>query len=266
MYEIVTSKEDIAQTTEKLLNTNLFNPIGVARKFFKKPDCIYKLSVCRSPTGRSTYGWAFITHGGTLMTFVSPKKRGQGIATRLVEAVCRGTVGDLFYAFNQQRPFFQSLPNWITERHGGIPTLGALKDKRRPTPTEIAQEVRKRVVAVTEDWNKEYLSGMCAISAMALTRSLHEWEHYEAQMVLGRFRATRDHLSGGNHCWTVVGTRIIDTTATQFGVRNRVVNCRVNDPRYNPTKIIPAIQSMPKGWPREQMPLKKLIDQLVFTP
>lgn len=266
MYRVFTSSPDIEYTSKQLLQTDLFNPIGVAIKFFQNPGCIHKLSIYQSRATGKIHGWAFITHGGSLMTFVSPKRRGRGIATELVIRVCRGTVGDLFYALAQQPAFFNRLPIWITERHSGDPDIQALKEKRRPTPTEIACEVRKRLVAVAEDWNKGSLSGMCAISAMALTRSLHEWEHYDAQMVLGRFCAIHDHLSGGNHCWTVVGNRIIDTTATQFGVRNRIVNCRMADRRYNPEKVISNIQSMPRSWPKNQLPLKKLIDQLVFVP
>lgn len=266
MYRINTSSEDIEYTSQQLLGTNLFSPIGVARRFFSRPDCIYRLAVCRSPHGRNYYGWAFITHGGTLMTYVTPSKRGQGIATRLVSNVCRGTVGNLYYAFHQQRAFFDSLPAWIAERYCNVPSLEALKDKRRPTPLEIAKEVRQRLVAIAKGQNRECLSGMCAIGAMALTRSLHEWKHYEAQMVLGKFRPVKDHLTGGNHCWTIIGSRIIDVTATQFGVRNKVVNCRSVDPRYSPSRVISQVQSMPRGWPREQLPLKKLIDKLMFTP
>lgn len=264
MYALVTSQEDITSLCRKLLCTHLFRVNGAARKFFHQPLCIYRLAVCHDESG-NYQGWAFLTHGGTLMAFVSPLMRRRGIGRKLVEMVCRNTVGYFFYAFFDQPDFFISLPNWIAERYAGIPTLDATKERQKLTPVEVARHVRNNMVNATQD---ECLVGMSAIGAMAVTMSLHKWGYLDAEMVLGCFKNSRNPFPCyPSHCWTIVGGRILDTTAVQFDIGKQVINCRMSDPRYEGHKTIEKVAQIPKRLRTYfDMPVKRKVQSFVYEP
>ena len=73
------------------------------------------------------------------------------------------------------------------------------------------------------------LCGDCAIGTLILYRVLLRLG-YEAMYVLGWFKHEGQYCS---HAWLYVGKRLVDVTATQFGLPAVFIG-RKNDPRYIP--------------------------------
>lgn len=252
-------RDRIANIGQDLVNGGIYKRNGSGRKFLQQATCIRKL--CVAYVEDQPIGWSFVTHGGTLMVFVKSMYRGCGIGTSLVSKATVDATCDLYYARDEVPKFFLSLPKHLQSRYSGSPTIQALKETYFPTPKEIAQKVRFNVEQVAEDLDSDphLLDGLCAIASMALMRSFHSWEYYDAETVLGFY-------TGKTHCWTPLCGRIYDVTATQFGTTVKVVDCLDTNSRYEKHKIITSSRNMPRSWPQSQKPLKPIVDRLVFKP
>lgn len=69
------------------------------------------------------------------------------------------------------------------------------------------------------NFDPENLQGACAIASYTLHRTLNNL-HIPNRFVMGWFR---DKWSNDeNHCWLEVGEHIVDITATQFGISDKV--------------------------------------------
>ena len=77
---------------------------------------------------------------------------------------------------------------------------------------EIARTVRlaaEQVRTIPTD-----LEGACASASYVLWKHLRK-QGYDADFIMGSYH-------GFNHCWVEIEDRILDITATQFGVRKKV--------------------------------------------
>lgn len=74
----------------------------------------------------------------------------------------------------------------------------------------IAQKVRIRICDLAEYMGDDSygLGGYCGIAAVEIWRELKK-KGIQSSVELG-------HISSGCHCWTLIGNKIIDVTATQF--------------------------------------------------
>lgn len=92
---------------------------------------------------------------------------------------------------------------------------------------QIAKQVRATMEILAENTNGEWnLGGYCGIAAVEMWRELKK-KNIRSVVELGHIRG------GGCHCWTTLGDKIIDVTATQFeDFDNPVVITSKNDEFY----------------------------------
>lgn len=99
-------------------------------------------------------------------------------------------------------------------------------------------------------WDQRTLHGACGVGSMYLKYALDAL-NVEATYVTGVFEVEGDiHLSNDgtatqkihrmNHCWVRVGGTIIDVTATQFGIPERVHVQAVDAPYFSGMHVCPA--------------------------
>lgn len=130
--------------------------------------------------------------------------------------------------------------------------------KARLSPRKIAQKVRKKcekyVKGLENSIYGETLSCLCAVASKALQNELVE-AGYNTKLVYG-------NAFGDTHCWVELDGKIYDITATQFGVEEKVYVTDVNDEDYEKEKEVKDLRFF-SGWPIEQKPLKRTINQLL---
>lgn len=101
------------------------------------------------------------------------------------------------------------------------------------------------------------LACFCACASVFLAQKLNE-HGIKAVAIRGSF----DSDEGDNHCWVDVDNNIIDITATQFGIRDKIfITTYNNSSFYVSMGHIKSIYCL-HGWPVEQKPNKKVIDKL----
>lgn len=100
----------------------------------------------------------------------------------------------------------------------------------------IAKEVRNNAVSVLTKPKygfREDLHGACGICSMALKESIEKIIPEAKPIVVhGLFRKINWH------CWVEINGSIIDVTATQFGVKEKVLITESQDERYNPNVLV----------------------------
>lgn len=94
-------------------------------------------------------------------------------------------------------------------------------------------------------YNSTDLACLCGISSWFITRLGNRFDH-DINCAMGFFK-------DNGHCWNVYGLEIIDITATQFGVKDKVHVTRYDDPRYK-RRIWCYTEDAFADWPEEQMP------------
>ena len=80
---------------------------------------------------------------------------------------------------------------------------------------------------VCDAYTKEHdlnttLSGLCCTASFALYKTFRHFG-YASYVVGGSYRHLTSYTAFVSHYWLVSGYNIIDITATQFGVRNKVL-------------------------------------------
>lgn len=135
-------------------------------------------------------------------------------------------------------------------------------------------EIAKKARRLTERFQKknpeigsEDLECYCAIGSKILYE-LAKKEGYRVSFVEGNFsnnKYTAWDRDIPNHCWVEYKKVILDITATQFGIQEKVyIVERENDKRYKVISTGRKAFSGMKEWPQEQNPLchKPTIDRL----
>lgn len=118
-----------------------------------------------------------------------------------------------------------------------------------PDVLELALAVRYAV----EDLQPIYgwppsLAGACIVASVALARLCGDYGiSVEVQ---------HGECFGLPHCWVTCGDRLVDVTATQFGLP-RVFCPNVDDPRYDEAVVIP--------WQTPQVPALEVLVELVVS-
>lgn len=126
----------------------------------------------------------------------------------------------------------------------------------------IAEKVREKAevyvkkMPKTDDIDDSNLAGLCAIASFALKKEL-EKNGYEAQLIRGGFQD-----AWGGHCWVECEGEIIDITATQFQIAEKVLIVPADDPRYE-DKVIVKTRNSFRNWPLVQKPLDTHVSKLL---
>ena len=124
----------------------------------------------------------------------------------------------------------------------------------------IAQRVRSRVLEHRHNLDVDIdLGGACAIASVALVRVLKR-EGIDATLVLGQYRNAL-----GNHCWVLVGSRIVDLTATQYHATVEVVRIvSQSEPDYEAHHYGSDAMKYVQAWSRGPHVHAATIDRIVF--
>ncbi len=104
------------------------------------------------------------------------------------------------------------------------------------TATLVRQQIEEHVKVYSTDINPNDLCGACGIASWLLTKVCRKLG-YNAKFVMGVFINNHDAFGfttpANTHCWVVVNDLIIiDVTATQFGITDKVFVTTVDDKRY----------------------------------
>lgn len=132
---------------------------------------------------------------------------------------------------------------------------------------KIAKSVRaKRTHFALTDKSRQYdfhgmqnLSCMCLFASTVLAETLRRKVDPEAMVAVGQFTVGHD---GRNHCWVVSLGKVIDITATQFGMHAVEIHDAVTNALWTEAeRITPG--SIPEDWPWTQSPTKVLLAKFV---
>jgi hypothetical protein len=96
----------------------------------------------------------------------------------------------------------------------------------RPTIKKIAGAVRLALEDISKDphvyryWDLDDFCGACSHSSLVLAGLLRKFG-YKSDFVVGWYKYRDDGC--GNHCWVETGKgKVVDVTATQFGIKSRI--------------------------------------------
>lgn len=128
--------------------------------------------------------------------------------------------------------------------------------------TKIAREVRLKCEEYARRLGNRYftksLESMCGIASYALKQAL-EGARLDSNLVYGFY-------DGMGHCWLEYGDRIIDITATQFGVRRRVYVTDYENAKYQFEKYMGSIAEFEMdGWLEGSYPTERVINAILFS-
>ena len=123
---------------------------------------------------------------------------------------------------------------------------------------DLARRVRHEVIIIAygECCRWDDLSEYCAIASHFLV-SIAKRYGYKLNLIEGvAFEpCDYDFDIDTNHCWVQYKGKIIDLTATQFGVKTKIHVVDDTNKNYHTVKRNQAvIKSMKNDWPREQTP------------
>ena len=132
--------------------------------------------------------------------------------------------------------------------------------KRLKEAIQIAKQIRKQceIIAPYSD-----LQCWCGIASCALSKALTK-KGISNKIIFGEFRRTKNER-GDDHCCILVGDKIIDITATQFGISRSVYVVSSNNYSYKYFNAIKGLRSFFRTWPSDQKPRKKLIEKIAKT-
>ena len=102
-------------------------------------------------------------------------------------------------------------------------------------------------------FNNHDLSCMCAVASYTLAKALKK-NGIVCKMVKGMFED--DH-----HCWVEIKNEIVDITATQFGIRNRVYFTNKSNECYKRKVIIRSPRQL-RSW-KNQAPDNSLANKIL---
>ena len=131
----------------------------------------------------------------------------------------------------------------------------------------IAKSVRAKCVRFAlSDKSRDYdfhgmsnLSCMCLFASTVLAATLRRKVDPEAMIAVGQFTSGHD---GRNHCWVVSQGKVIDITATQFGMQQIEIHDAVTNTFWTEAeRITPG--DIPEDWPWTQSPTKSLLAKFV---
>ena len=134
---------------------------------------------------------------------------------------------------------------------------------------DIAREVRKRCEEFSfSEKARDYdfymqadLSCMCGVASFALSVAL-DGENIINRVFCGEYRRNinDDWKFGETHCWVCVNGRIVDITATQFGVKEKVHIVSACNRHYIKGKVVNFDDF--KDWDR-QKPSVELVSKII---
>jgi hypothetical protein len=136
---------------------------------------------------------------------------------------------------------------------------------------ELAKKLRQQCEAVAKDFidysDSETLRCMCAICSCALARLFRKNGH-TADVVIGRFKYTSETWGDceGPHCWVESGRKIYDLTATQFGIKEKILISNLSDRRFIKDAVLIDLDRAAyifSAWPLAQRPLSDRIEKLL---
>ena len=113
------------------------------------------------------------------------------------------------------------------------------------TIIQVAEKVRDSIAKELGDSFPSGLGGDCAVSSYTLHKKLNRLG-FKSKFVQGHYRMME-------HCWVEIDNLIIDITATQFGIKEKVYITRTNDKNYQPTRKR-FLKKEFKLWPNYQKP------------
>lgn len=132
---------------------------------------------------------------------------------------------------------------------------------------EIAAHIRrncelyaKHCAGYDAPYRRGGLKGMCALASSALLLAL-EHKGIFGTLAGGRFCHNKK-TRGEAHYWVEVGNYIVDITATQFGVKEKVVITSSPDPRYFLMDDDVEVRHF-DGWWADQRPTAKKIERIL---
>ena len=102
-------------------------------------------------------------------------------------------------------------------------------------------------------FDKSDLACMCAVASYTLAKALND-NGIRCKMVTGWFREWADYEE--QHCWVETHNKIIDITATQFGIKKPVFIVSRHHEKYHRDKIVRDPNEL-AGW-GNQKPNQKL--------
>lgn len=124
--------------------------------------------------------------------------------------------------------------------------------------TVIAKAARKEMEHFakykTEVSDSHRLMGLCAISSYFL-KILSKKMGYDIALIEGAAFDGWVSDDGINHCWNLYDGKIIDITATQFGVHRKVHIVNADNKKYIPKRKIVNLTRTFEHWLDEQSPL-----------
>lgn len=132
----------------------------------------------------------------------------------------------------------------------------------------IAQSVRNKCEEFAlSDKSKGYdfhlekdLSCMCAIASFSLYETFKK-NGIKSRVIYGQLK--HEHFCGDEHCWVEIPSEkiIVDITATQFGIPEKVHIVSNKNKRYINGKIIKRYKDL--DWDHGQKPTKKVINAIL---
>jgi hypothetical protein len=134
---------------------------------------------------------------------------------------------------------------------------------------EIAEKIRKNCELYARHcagYDAPYknpgngLKGMCALASSALLMAF-DYEGIRATLAGGRF-CQDEKKRGDAHYWVETGLYIIDITATQFGVKEKVLIASSPDPRYYLMDDDIEVEHF-EGWWADQRPTERKIERIL---
>ena len=129
-------------------------------------------------------------------------------------------------------------------------------EKNLKTLTNFGAQIRTNleVLSLLKKNNINGMAGYCAVGSLLLHR-VAEIHSIKTNFILGVFKQTPHSKKKSGHCWLEFEDNILDITASQFGIKNRIFVTKLNDLRY---KVIVkndlAVFAVEKHWPFEQKP------------
>jgi hypothetical protein len=123
--------------------------------------------------------------------------------------------------------------------------------------------VLSRKASKYDFYRKDDLSCMCGIASATLSKILKRFKNCNVQLINGRFIDKRWHTpTWFDHCWVQYNDHIIDITATQFGIHNKVNICKIGNKLYRLGRVMRTYDDF-YNWSTGQRPNHEIINQLI---
>lgn len=123
----------------------------------------------------------------------------------------------------------------------------------------IAKEVRRKTeVNAHKRKFSDSCEGLCGDASIALKNSLKSYG-YKAYAFYGEF--IDENGKHHHHCWTETDDELIDLTATQFGIEEKVFRIKINsaeyDKLYRKISELKSIQDVSDNYNYSQLVVRK---------